>query len=51
MKQNFNKEWKDLVEIEPLLWTSFVATVYPNGDTSKRLMSDIFCELTDLDNL
>jgi len=51
IKSNFNKDWKDLVEIEPLLWTTFVPTVYPNGDTAKRLMNDVLCELTDLENL
>jgi len=51
MKSNFNKEWSDIVTVEPLLWTSFVPTVYPGGDTSKRLMMDVYCELNDLDNL
>lgn len=45
------QEWKNIVDIEPLLWTSFVPTVYPNGDTSKRQLTDVYCELSDLDNL
>lgn len=51
MKSNFNKDWSSIVTVEPLLWTSFVPTVHPNGDTNKRLMNDIYCELNDLDNL
>ena len=37
MKKNFNKEWGSVVEVEPLLFSHFVPTVYPNGDTSKRI--------------
>ena len=37
MKENFNKEWGSVVEVEPLLFSHFVPTVYPNGDTSKRI--------------
>jgi dynein heavy chain len=51
MKENFNKEWKDIVEVEPLLWSHFVPTVYPNNDTSKRILNDVYCELSDLENL
>jgi dynein heavy chain len=51
MREKFNKEWTNIVETEPLLWTSFVPTVYPNGDTSKRLLTDVLCELNDLENL
>jgi dynein heavy chain len=40
-----------LVTIEPLLWASFVPTIYPDGDRSKRPYSDIYCELTDREAL
>jgi len=39
------------VTVEPLLWAAFVPTVYPNNDTSKRMCSDVYCELNDLENL
>lgn len=51
IKQNFNKDWGNIVNVEPLLWASFVPTIYPNGDTSKRMMQDIYCELNDLEYL
>ena len=34
-----------IVEVEPLLWASFVPTIYPNDDTSKRPLVDIYCEI------
>ena len=34
-----------IVEVEPLLWASFVPSIYPNDDKSKRPLSDIYCEL------
>lgn len=40
-----------MVTLEPLLWASFVPTLYPDGDTSKRALSDIYCELTDREAL
>ena len=40
-----------MVTIEPLLWASFVPTIYPDGDRSKRPYSDIYCELTDREAL
>ena len=49
-----------MVEVEPLLWASFVPSIYPNGDRSKRPLADVYCELVrsiflliknDLENL
>ncbi|KAL4494234.1 hypothetical protein ABPG73_018753, partial [Tetrahymena malaccensis] len=51
MRKNFRRDWKDLVTVEPLLWASFVPTLYPDGDTSKRRLSDIYCELSDREEL
>jgi dynein heavy chain len=48
---NFKKDWSSLVTIEPLLWASFVPTIYPDNDTTKRAYSDIYCELTDREQL
>ncbi|KAM3134228.1 hypothetical protein pb186bvf_013648 [Paramecium bursaria] len=47
----FKRDWSSLVKLEPLLWASFVPTIYPDDDRSKRPYSDIYCELTDRDAL
>ena len=39
------------MQVEPLLWASFVPTIYPDGDASKRPYSDVYCELTDREAL
>ncbi len=36
IKEKFKKEWSSFVTVEPLLWSHFVPTIYPDGDTSKR---------------
>ena len=48
---NFAKDWSKLVTVEPLLWASFVPTIYPNDDPTKRPLSDIYCELQNLEAL
>ena len=47
IKNNLKRDWESLVQVEPLLFASFVPTIYPDNDTSKRPLSDIYCELTD----
>ncbi|CAD8115295.1 unnamed protein product [Paramecium sonneborni] len=49
--KHFKRDWKQLVQIEPLLWASFVPTLYPDDDRTKRPMTDIYCELTDRETL
>jgi dynein heavy chain len=51
MQEKFKKSWEKIVECEPLLFASFVPTIHPEGDTSKRAFNDIYCELTDRDKL
>ena len=51
MSKNFKRDWTDLVNVEPLLWASFVPTLYPEGDTTKKKLNDIYCELSDRENL
>ncbi len=34
-----------------MLWGSFVPTIYPDGDTTKKPLSDIYCELIDREHL
>jgi len=47
IKEKLKKAWSQIVEVEPLLFGSFVPLVYPDGDTSKRPYQDLYCELTD----
>ena len=51
MKETFRKNWKDIVSVEPLLFASFVPTVFPDNDTSKKALTDIYCELTDREKM
>ncbi len=51
IKEKFKKDWSNIVEIEPLLFASFVPLVYPDGDTSKRPYTDLYCELIDRDKV
>ena len=36
-----------MVEVEPLLFGSFVPLVYPDDDTTKKPLNDLYCELYD----
>lgn len=47
IKEKFKKDWSSIVEVEPLLFASFVPMIYPDGDTSKKPWTDLYCELTD----
>src|SRR3569833_1938671 len=47
IKEKFKKTWNSIVEVEPLLFGSFVPLVYPDGDTSKKPFNDLYCELYD----
>lgn len=47
MKEKFKKDWSSIVEVEPLMFASFIPMVYPDGDTTKRPFTDLYCELTD----
>lgn len=49
LKTNFKRDWQSLVTVEPLLWASFIPTIYPDGDKSKKALNDIYCELVDRD--
>ena len=49
LKTNFKKDWSNLVQIEPLLFASFVPTIYPDGDKTRKPFNDIYCELVDRD--
>jgi len=47
----FKKDLGNLIEIKPLLFGSFVPTIYPDNDKSKKPLSEIYCELTDRVNM
>jgi len=47
--KNFRVHWKQIVLVEPLLWSNFVPTIIPEGE--KKCLSNIYCELTDRDKL
>lgn len=47
VKEKFKRDWKSMVEVEPLLFGSFVPLIYPDGDTTKKPINDLYCELYD----
>lgn len=51
VQTKFHRTWDELVTVQPLLWAAFVPTLYPDGDTSKRPLSDVYCELTNREAL
>ena len=51
MAEKFKRDWDKIVTITPLLFSSFVPTVYPDDDTSKKPLKDLYCELTDREKL
>ena len=51
VSKNFKREWNDLVEFQPLLFAQFIPCVYPDGDTSRKPLADIYCEIQDRDLL
>ncbi|EAS04067.1 axonemal dynein heavy chain (macronuclear) [Tetrahymena thermophila SB210] len=51
ISKNFKRDWDQLIEVQPLLWASFVPTLYPEGDTSKRQLTDVYCELTNREDV
>ena len=48
VKERFKKDYDKIVEVKPLLFASFVPTLYGEGDVDKKKpLNDIYCELTD----
>ena len=47
IKEKFKKEWDKMVTVTPLLFGSFVPTIYPDGDETKKPYAEIYCELTN----
>ena len=47
IKEKFKKEWDAIVTVKPLLFGSFVPTIYPDGDETKKPFRDLYCELTN----
>ena len=51
LAEKFRREWDKLVTITPLLFSSFVPTIYPDDDNTKKPLKNLYCELTDRDRL
>ena len=51
IKEKFKKEWNAIVTVKPLLFGSFVPTIYPDGDETKKPYRDLYCELTNRSTL
>ena len=47
MKSNLKRDWGSIVNLEPLLFASYVPCIYPDGDTTKRPYSDVYCEINN----
>jgi dynein heavy chain len=48
VKERFKKDYEKIVEIKPLLFASFVPTLFREDDMEKKKpMADIYCELTN----
>ena len=48
VKERFKREYEKIVEVKPLLFASFVPTLYAEADVEKKKpLSDIYCEVTD----
>lgn len=45
IKNNFKRDWNSLVEVKPLLWSTFVPTIEREGKT----LIGVYCELTKRD--
>ena len=51
VKEKFKKQWDDIVTVNPLLFGSFVPTIFPDGDETKKPYRDLYCELTNRKSL
>ena len=51
IKKNFKLDWKNLVKQEPLLWADFVPTYNIDNNGKKKIMTGIYVELKDKENL
>ncbi len=49
--KRFKKDLDNIIEVKPLLFGSFTPTIYPDGDTDKKPLADIYCELTNRDQV
>lgn len=48
VKERFKKDYEKIVEVKPLLFASFVPTLYREDDVEKKKpIGDIYCELTN----
>lgn len=48
VKERFRKDYDKIVQVTPLLFASFVPTIYAETDVDKKkALQDIYCELSD----
>jgi dynein heavy chain len=47
LKANFKRDWDGLIQIEPLLFASFVPTIFTGDGDNRKALSNIYCELTN----
>lgn len=47
MKKGFDKDWENVVTVEPLIFCDFVKSLIPGEDKSKEPNKKIYCEVTD----
>lgn len=48
---NLKREWSDLVQIQPLLWSDFVPTICKSKDEPTKKIPNVYCELVNRDDL
>jgi len=51
VQEKFKREWDKLVTVSPILFASFVPTIYPDDDTTKKPIKNLYCELVDREKL
>ena len=47
MTAKYKRDWDKVVTVNPLLFSSFVPTIFPDDDNTKKPLKDLYCELTD----
>jgi dynein heavy chain len=51
LKEKFKRDWGNLVQVEPILFSSFVPTIFPDDDETKKPLKNLLCELINRDKL
>jgi dynein heavy chain len=51
ISNNLKREWTDLVQIQPLLWSDFVPTIAKSKDDPTKKIPNVYCELVNREDL